>query len=113
MVQPAPRPALDKASLVLVPPEASLGVMQMAGFVLKLGGGLRQPMGKALEDQLPPDLKARFIESATRPARARASTRTGSRAWRASCCCRISARRPGFPKPSRSARSSAWPRPAS
>jgi len=54
--------ALDKASLVLVPPEASLGPMQLAGFVLKLGGGLRQPMGKALEDQLPPDLKARFIE---------------------------------------------------
>jgi uncharacterized protein YbaP (TraB family) len=55
--------ALDKASLVLVPPEASVGVTQIAGFILKFGGGLRQPMGKNLEDQLPPDLKARFVES--------------------------------------------------
>ena len=55
--------ALDKASLVLVPPEAAVGVTQVAGFVLKFGGGLRQPLGKALEDQLPPDLKARFVES--------------------------------------------------
>ncbi|ATC33664.1 TraB/GumN family protein [Caulobacter vibrioides] len=57
--------ALDKASLVLLPPEAAVGVTQVAGFVLKLGGGLRQPLGKALEDQLPPDLKARFVESRT------------------------------------------------
>lgn len=55
--------ALDKASLVLVPPEAAVGVTQIAGFILKFGGGLRQPMGKNLEDQLPPDLKARFVES--------------------------------------------------
>lgn len=55
--------ALDKASLVLVPPQASVGVTQIAGFVLRFGGGLRQPMGKNLEDQLPPDLKARFVES--------------------------------------------------
>jgi uncharacterized protein YbaP (TraB family) len=55
--------ALGKADLVLVPPEASVGVTQVAGFVLKLGGGLRQPLGKSLEDQLPPDLKARFVES--------------------------------------------------
>lgn len=55
--------ALDKASLVLVPPEAAVGVAQMAGFILKFGAGLRQPLGKSLEDQLPPDLKARFIES--------------------------------------------------
>lgn len=57
--------ALDKASLVLVPPEAAVGVTQVAGFILKFGGGLRQPLGKALEDQLPPDLKARFVESRT------------------------------------------------
>lgn len=57
--------ALDKASLVLVPPEAAVGVAQMAGFVLKFGAGLRQPLGKSLEDQLPPDLKARFVESRT------------------------------------------------
>ncbi len=55
--------ALSKASLVLVPPEAAVGVTQVAGFILKFGGGLRQPLGKNLEDQLPPDLKARFIES--------------------------------------------------
>jgi uncharacterized protein YbaP (TraB family) len=57
--------ALDKASLVLVPPEAAVGVTQMAGFILKFGAGLRQPLGKALEDQLPPDLRARFVESRT------------------------------------------------
>lgn len=55
--------ALDRASLVLVPPEASVGVTQIASFVLRFGGGLRQPLGKSLEDQLPPDLKARFAES--------------------------------------------------
>lgn len=55
--------ALDKSDLVLVPPQASVGVTQIAGFILKFGGGLRQPMGKNLEDQLPPDLKARFVES--------------------------------------------------
>lgn len=55
--------ALDKASLVLVPPQAAVGVTQAAGFILSFGGGLRQPMGKSLEDQLPPDLKARFVES--------------------------------------------------
>ena len=55
--------ALDKASLVLVPPQAAVGVTQAAGFILSFGGGLRQPMGKNLEDQLPPDLKARFVES--------------------------------------------------
>jgi uncharacterized protein YbaP (TraB family) len=57
--------ALDKASLVLVPPEASVGLTQVAGFVLRFGAGLRQPLGKSLEDQLPPDLKARFVESRT------------------------------------------------
>lgn len=57
--------ALDRASLVLVPPEAAVGVTQVAGFILKFGGGLRQPLGKALEDQLPPDLKARFVASRT------------------------------------------------
>ncbi|PIC02065.1 TraB/GumN family protein [Caulobacter sp. X] len=57
--------ALDKASLVLVPPEASVGVTQIAGFVLRFGAGLRQPLGKSLENELPPDLKARFVESRT------------------------------------------------
>lgn len=62
--------ALDRASLVLVPPEAAVGVTQVAGFVLKFGAGLRQPLGKALEDQLPPDLKARFVESRTQARKA-------------------------------------------
>lgn len=53
--------ALDKASLVLVPPQAAVGVTQAAGFILTFGGGLRQPLGKRLEDQLPPDLRARFV----------------------------------------------------
>ncbi|NQE62297.1 TraB/GumN family protein [Caulobacter sp. RHG1] len=53
--------ALDKASLVLVPPEASVGVTQVAGFILKFGGGLRQPLGKSLENELPADLRARFV----------------------------------------------------
>lgn len=62
--------ALSKADLVLLPPQASVGVTQVAGFILKFGGGLRQPMGKALEDQLPPDLKARFVESRTQARKA-------------------------------------------
>ncbi len=53
--------ALDKASLVLVPPEASVGVTQVAGFILKFGAGLRQPMGKSLENELPADLRDRFV----------------------------------------------------
>jgi uncharacterized protein YbaP (TraB family) len=53
--------ALDKASLVLVPPEASVGVTQVAGFILKFGGGLRQPLGKSLESELPADLRDRFV----------------------------------------------------
>lgn len=57
--------ALDKASLVLVPPEASVGVTQIASFVLRFGAGLRQPLGKSLEPQLPPDLRARFVEART------------------------------------------------
>ena len=57
--------ALDKASLILVPPEAAVGVTQIAGFILKFGGGLRQPLGKSLENELPPDLRARFVESRT------------------------------------------------
>lgn len=57
--------ALDKASLVLVPPEASVGVTQVAGFILKFGGGLRQPLGKSLESELPPDLRDRFVAART------------------------------------------------
>lgn len=53
--------ALDEASLVLVPPEASLGPFQITKFLLTGGGGVRQPFGKKLENTLPPDLKARFI----------------------------------------------------
>jgi len=53
--------ALDQASLVLVPPEASVGPLQLTKFLLTGGGGVRQPFGKKLENTLPPDLKARFI----------------------------------------------------
>lgn len=53
--------ALAEAKLVLVPPEASVGPLQVTKFVLTFGGGVRQPLGKALEDRLPPDLKARFV----------------------------------------------------
>ena len=54
--------ALDQASLVLVPPEASVGPLQITKFFLTAGGGVRQPMlGKRLEDRLPPDLRARFV----------------------------------------------------
>jgi uncharacterized protein YbaP (TraB family) len=61
--------ALDQASLVLVPPEASVGPLQMTKFVLTGGGGVRQPFGKKLEDRLPPDLKARFISARERAGR--------------------------------------------
>jgi uncharacterized protein YbaP (TraB family) len=53
--------AMDQASLVLVPPEASVGPLQVTKFFLTGGGGVRQPFGKKLEDHLPPDLKAHFI----------------------------------------------------
>lgn len=59
--------ALDQASLVLVPPEASVGPLQVTKFFLTGGGGVRQPtFGKRLEDKLPPDLKARFISARER-----------------------------------------------
>ena len=61
--------ALDAASLVLVPPEASVGPGQIAGFILKGGGGARQGFGRKLEDGLPPDLKARFVSARTRARR--------------------------------------------
>jgi uncharacterized protein YbaP (TraB family) len=56
--------AMSQASLVLVPPEASVGPLQIAKFVVTGGGGVRQPMlGKNLEDKLPADLKARFVSA--------------------------------------------------
>lgn len=59
-------PRLDRvmgeASLVLVPPEASVGPLQVTKFFLSGGSGLRQPMfGKRLEERLPADLRARFV----------------------------------------------------
>lgn len=61
--------ALDEASLLLVPPEASVGPGQIAGFILKGGGGARQGFGKKLEDGLPPELKTRFVSARTRARR--------------------------------------------
>ena len=62
--------ALDQASLVLVPPEASVGPLQITKFVLTGGGGVRQPMlGKRLEDRLPDDLRARFVSARERAQR--------------------------------------------
>lgn len=58
--------ALDQADLLLIPPRASVGPGQIAGFVLKGGAGLRQGRGERLEDGLPPDLQARFISGRTR-----------------------------------------------
>src|SRR6188508_1193457 len=60
--------AMDQASLVLVPPEASVGPLQIAKFLLT-GGGVRQPMGKTLESRLPPDLLARFVSARQRAKR--------------------------------------------
>jgi uncharacterized protein YbaP (TraB family) len=66
--------AMDQASLVLVPPEASVGPLQIAKFVVTGGGGVRQPMlGKNLEDKLPPDLKARFVSGRERARRSAAT----------------------------------------
>ncbi len=54
--------AMDQASLVLVPPEASVGPLQVTKFFLTGGAGLRQSMfGKRLEERLPPDLRGRFV----------------------------------------------------
>lgn len=61
--------AMDQASLVLVPPEASVGPLQITKFFLTGGGGVRQPFGKKLENRLPPDLKARFISARERAGR--------------------------------------------
>ncbi|WP_165191421.1 TraB/GumN family protein [Caulobacter soli] len=62
--------AMGQASLVLVPPEVSVGPLQVAKFVVTGGGGVRQPMlGKNLEDKLPPDLKARFVNARTQARR--------------------------------------------
>ena len=61
--------AMDQASLVLIPPEASVGPLQVTKFFLTGGGGVRQPFGKKLENRLPPDLKARFISARERAGR--------------------------------------------
>jgi len=54
--------AMDQASLVLIPPEASVGPLQVTKFFLTGGGGVRYgPFSKNLEDRLPPDLLARFV----------------------------------------------------
>jgi uncharacterized protein YbaP (TraB family) len=55
--------AMDQASLVLVPPEASVGPLQVTKFFLTGGGGVRQPFGKKLENRLPPDVLARFVNA--------------------------------------------------
>jgi hypothetical protein len=61
--------AMDQASLVLVPPEASVGPLQVTKFFLTGGGGVRQPFGKKLENRLPPDLLARFVSGRERAQR--------------------------------------------
>jgi hypothetical protein len=61
--------AMDEASLVLVPPEASVGPLQITKFFLTGGGGVRQPFGKKLENRLPPDLLARFVSGRERAQR--------------------------------------------
>ncbi|SFJ45889.1 TraB/GumN family protein [Caulobacter sp. UNC279MFTsu5.1] len=61
--------AMDQASLVLVPPEASVGPLQITKFFLTGGGGVRQPFGKKLENRLPPDLLARFVSARERAGR--------------------------------------------
>jgi hypothetical protein len=61
--------AMDQASLVLVPPEASVGPLQVTKFFLTGGGGVRQPFGKKLENRLPPDLLARFVNARERAQR--------------------------------------------
>jgi hypothetical protein len=61
--------AMSEASLVLVPPEASVGPLQITKFFLTGGGGVRQPFGKKLENRLPPDLLARFVSGRERAQR--------------------------------------------
>jgi hypothetical protein len=61
--------AMDQASQVLVPPEASVGPLQITKFFLTGGGGVRQPFGKKLENRLPPDLLARFVSARERAQR--------------------------------------------
>ncbi|HWW26118.1 MAG TPA: TraB/GumN family protein [Caulobacter sp.] len=62
--------AMDQASLVLVPPEASVGPLQVTKFFLTGGGGVRYgPFSKNLEDRLPADLKTRFVSARERAGR--------------------------------------------
>ena len=62
--------AMDQASLVLVPPEASVGPLQVTKFFLTGGGGVRYgAFSKNLEDRLPADLKARFVSARERAGR--------------------------------------------
>ena len=61
--------AMDQASLVLIPPEASVGPLQVTKFFLTGGGGVRQPFGKKLENRLPPDLLTRFVSARERAQR--------------------------------------------
>lgn len=65
--------ALGEADLLLTPPEASVGPLQVASFLVKGAWTVRQPLGKHLEDRLPPELKARFVSARTQ-ARKPAST---------------------------------------
>ena len=41
--------ALGQADVLLIPPKASVGPAQIAGFVLRFGAGLRQPLGREAE----------------------------------------------------------------
>jgi hypothetical protein len=51
---------LDGARTVLLPPRADFNLVDIGWFMIRHGGELSLPRGQALEDSLPPDLRARF-----------------------------------------------------
>ena len=57
---------LKGAHALLLPPRASIGVFEGLWFWMTGMDVLEQPDGKALEDTLPPPLRARFISERTR-----------------------------------------------
>lgn len=58
--------ALTGATLLLTPPEAQVGPLQLGAFLLKDARRVRLGSGPRLEARLPPDLRARFVAARER-----------------------------------------------
>jgi hypothetical protein len=56
---------LDGARAVLLAPRADVNIVDIGWFMIRHGSELSLPRGQALEDTLPPDLRARFVAART------------------------------------------------